>query len=296
MKPIYLYETKSFFCREDPICVVNADEKDISKMQLHRHTFAEICYISYGEGKHFVDGREYYAAKGDLFLIDCDKVHGFTKFDENKSLKTVNVMFIPEILNEDFNEIIGDKFDFSKLLKSLMPAENFSKSIFSVHASQNLIEILEKLSLEYRDKAPGRAQIMHSLLVQLLIGFMREIRKTHGKELQVEIYGKSSEEIFRAISFIKANYDKKISLELLSKETCFSKPYLCTIFKKSTNLSIGEYWQKVRIEKACELLKGTDCSVADIWQKVGFCDYKTFIKLFKKYTATVPSHYKRINV
>jgi len=98
------------------------------------------------------------------------------------------------------------------------------------------------------------------------------------------------------LSYINQNYNKNLSLDELSKQVDMSKFYLCRLFKESLKMSPVEYINKVRIDKAMELLINTDMSISEIAFECGFNNISYFIKVFRKYMHTTPLKFRKQNL
>ena len=59
-------------------------------------------------------------------------------------------------------------------------------------------------------------------------------------------------------------------------------------------MTFREYIQKLRMEKCCELLAGSDILVSDIARIVGYEDIQFFHSVFKKYLHMTPREYRRL--
>lgn len=68
--------------------------------------------------------------------------------------------------------------------------------------------------------------------------------------------------------------------------------YLGQLFKKETGLSLNDYINKVRINKAKKLLKETGAMVYEIADQVGFSDSQYFSTVFKKIVGVSPKEYR----
>lgn len=68
--------------------------------------------------------------------------------------------------------------------------------------------------------------------------------------------------------------------------------YFGLLFKKESNIFIGEYLMLVRINYAINLLCTTNRKVSEISDMLGFSSPSYFIKCFKKQTGVSPNHYK----
>jgi hypothetical protein len=63
-----------------------------------------------------------------------------------------------------------------------------------------------------------------------------------------------------------------------------SESYLYKLFKDETGLSVNEFINKTKVNKAIDMLyENPNLKVYEISLKLGFSDEKYFSKLFKKY-------------
>ncbi len=95
-----------------------------------------------------------------------------------------------------------------------------------------------------------------------------------------------------AKEYIKNNYSKNISLEDVSRNVDISPYYFSRIFKEDTGVNFIDYLTDVRIEKAKELLSGTNMSMKEICLMVGYSDPNYFSRTFKKQIGITPTEYK----
>ncbi len=85
-----------------------------------------------------------------------------------------------------------------------------------------------------------------------------------------------------------------LSLQQASEELEINPAYLSREFSKYfDNLSFGDYMRKLRIEKACDLIKNTNHSLTEIGYLTGFSDQSHFNRIFKKVVGQSPSAYRK---
>lgn len=96
-----------------------------------------------------------------------------------------------------------------------------------------------------------------------------------------------------SIHYIHQNYETDIFVSYLAKLEHYNENYYREWFKKKTGLSPTEYIQRLRIEKAKELLISTRYSVCDIAYHVGFKHNSSFTRSFKEITLLSPSEYRK---
>lgn len=105
-----------------------------------------------------------------------------------------------------------------------------------------------------------------------------------------------SKHVRDAIIYIRDNYCDKLGLSQISKRLGVNKAYLCRIFKQETGDNLTDYINKVRIEKAKELIVSTNYKVYEVAEKVGFTNAQHFTNVFKKITGQNPLQFRNNNV
>ena len=76
--------------------------------------------------------------------------------------------------------------------------------------------------------------------------------------------------------------------------TCHLSPaYFSSYFKRSTGLGFVDWLNRLRVNKAINLLEGTELKVTHIALEVGFNNTATFNQCFRKFTGRTPSDYRR---
>lgn len=68
--------------------------------------------------------------------------------------------------------------------------------------------------------------------------------------------------------------------------------YLSSYFKQRTQENLTSYINRVRTDKAKELLLDPSLSVSEISRLTGFSDHNYFSKVFKKMTGMTPVEYR----
>ncbi len=98
-------------------------------------------------------------------------------------------------------------------------------------------------------------------------------------------------EMLNIKSYIDGNYSQKITLDFLAQRFLMNKFYIEVNFKKYFGVSVIKYYNNVRIEKACMLLKDGR-RVGEAAQRLGFENIYSFSRAFKASLGISPSEYK----
>jgi len=93
-------------------------------------------------------------------------------------------------------------------------------------------------------------------------------------------------------TYIRENYFKPISLGKISKVAKMSPFTFSRYFKKNCGAGFVEYLNRVRINKACYLLRETEYQVHDISSECGFVSISNFNKHFLKTEGISPKEYR----
>lgn len=128
-------------------------------------------------------------------------------------------------------------------------------------------------------------------------------------EEQRELVGDFSEEIVKllknedtaapskimtnVLDYINHHFTENITLSDTAEAAAVSKSYLCEIFKKELGITFINYITNLRIERAKQLLSGSDMKMYEISSAVGFNDYTYFSQIFKKKTGMTLSQYRK---
>jgi YesN/AraC family two-component response regulator len=97
----------------------------------------------------------------------------------------------------------------------------------------------------------------------------------------------------QASAYIQQNYTRSFSLVELSETIGVSKSYLSRIFKMDMGISLWDYLNRLRNQKAKELLLLTDESITEIAAEVGYEDVGYFSRVFREITGLSPRTYRQ---
>lgn len=95
--------------------------------------------------------------------------------------------------------------------------------------------------------------------------------------------------------YVWRHYMDDINLVAIAKEVQLSPNYLCCLFKKRMKITLVEYLNTYRINRAKEMLIETDMTLQEMAPLIGFTDVKYFSRTFKKYVGVPPSRYRMKN-
>ena len=95
-----------------------------------------------------------------------------------------------------------------------------------------------------------------------------------------------------ALAYIQGNYSRKLTLCEIAEKTYVSQWHLSKLLNRHTGQSFSELLNRVRIEKARELLTDPALRIGDISEAVGFLDVAHFSRVFKKQMGISANEYR----
>lgn len=101
--------------------------------------------------------------------------------------------------------------------------------------------------------------------------------------------------VYETLHQMHENISDQIKLSTMSNKIGISCDYLGRLVKRDTGHSFTELLNKVRIDKAKELLAERDMPINTIVYDVGYNTEQHFFKQFKKFTGLTPNKFRKGN-
>lgn len=257
-------------------------------VETHNHNFFELVYVIGGSTLHTLNGISGSLGLGDYFIVDYGSVHCYA---QSQKLTLINCLFLPEIVDDT----LKDCCSFETLLHvcllryyKLYLGKTSVNRIFHDNDGR-ILYLLTGMKKEYEEKKMGYTDIFRGRLLEILILTMRNVVDTNLNIVK-------NETVLEAIRYINSNYHNQKLLTNFCELYHYSPQYISRRFKQETGFLIREYLQKVRIEKGCELLVGSDMPIAAIAEAVGYTDIKFFNNLFKRLIKMSPREYRKLSL
>ncbi len=238
----------------------------------------ELFFVTGGKGRIIIGKKSYQVKEGMLFYICPDVPHSI-EIDLEEPIRFLSVHF--SYVRVNFND---NKWDI----------ENVAE-VLPLHPGQELQDyyhiedIFKKAVYSWNAKQPGYEFITKTLLQQLLIAIYQNITKqsrNYSTTLKME----------KIIQYLHQNINTRVILTELSELVQLSSTYLSRAFKETTGYSVIEFFNKIKIDKAKELIIEGNKRVKEVAQALGFTDEFYFSRIFKRIEGISPSEYYSRNV
>ena len=95
------------------------------------------------------------------------------------------------------------------------------------------------------------------------------------------------------IEFINQHYTERFSIPLLAQRCALSESTYRKRFRQLTGLSPIQYINRLKIEKACQLILTGDISMQEISDFLNFYNLPYFYKVFREITGLTPLQYRQ---
>ncbi len=265
---------------ELPLAILYSTHR--GQMPAHAHDFYELVYVRRGRGIHHIDNRSYPIIAGDFYLMRPNDSH---RYDVDRdTLEIINLIFIPELF---------PAVDWQQLRTLPGVASFFSSGISTGHKislqppHDHAIESLcARIRSEIEHRSSGYRLLCRSLLSELLITVERA-----AADGDPDLHAGP---IATAVAYLHANPEDPLSMADVATECGLTANYLGERFKAELGVSIGEYLNRLRVDRARELLAGSERSVTDIALSTGFDSASYFGKVFLRLTGHTPRNYRRL--
>lgn len=264
--------------------------------RLHQHQYVQINYITSGKGIHEVAGHRTPLLEGDIFVLPPYVPHRILPASNTQKIEVVEIEFLPEFLNEQFENLPEAKylFDFSYIAPFIVFENNIKPRLnLTGVAKIKINEIVNTLHEEYHYQNRLFEHAFKAQLLYLLVELNRAIEKTdEGFESKI-VFAKHRAAINTVLEYIDNHYTHELKIEDVSKIAMMSQSYFCFFFKTLVGKTFVQYLVEKRLEHAKLLLANTDMSVINVSINAGFNNVSHFIRTFKANILLSPTQYRR---
>ncbi|MDC7232922.1 MAG: helix-turn-helix domain-containing protein [Spirochaetales bacterium] len=254
---------------------------------IHTHDFSELVLILDGKGTHFTRKNTFEVERGDLFVINGDRAHGYKDL---KSLKLINILFDLKKLHlpdHDIHKSAGFHTLFT--IEPLLRGDGRFTSRLKLDEKQieEVKQIILKIEKEQTLQREGYSYLTAALFMQLII-YISRIYSRNSESGKSNLYN-----LGETISFMENNMDRSISIKELLDISHMSESSLLRTFRKITGTSPLDYHLRKRIDRACSLLENTELPVTMIAYDLGFTDSNYFARQFRRIKGESAREYRK---
>ncbi|MFD0616121.1 AraC family transcriptional regulator [Paenibacillus sp. GCM10027629] len=211
----------------------------------------------------------YYAQQWNKKLVDAMKSGNI------QNAEKVIVSILDEIKEQNFNNMTLSVMQVTTFILNTLNEMNKSK-LQPQHIDYNVyhFKMMEFETME---------EILDELMQLISLGVGNAKQSNTEKHALI---------IETAKGIVEESYsDPGLSLQLVAEQLKMSSTHLGKIFKENMTISLSEYINGVRLEKAREMLENSNLPIVQIIEKIGMENESYFYKLFKKKYGVTPKEH-----
>lgn len=257
--------------------VINVSEA----LPLHKQDTWEITYVVHGRGVRTLGDKQSEFVEGDIVFIPPHIPHHW-EFNSEYAENNENVEYLTLSFKTEYIDRCSSAFpeitERLEELKSVAAALTFPEKEAAV-----LADMMTKMS----NDAPSELLPYVFRLVLLLSKYCKKatIAGTYSET------NRTSDRINRVKDFSQSNYARTITIDMVAEHVGMNRSSFCTFFKKATGQTYITYLNKLRVDRACYLLREGNFNITEVCYMVGFNDVPYFNRCFKNNRGMSPKEY-----
>lgn len=256
---------------------------DFNKVpKYHYHNSFEIMIIQSGNIEVMLNCILKTITHGSIIMIGCNLPHSIIRLSDD--FIGIIIHFHPKTLLMEV-ESISSPLDYSQFILNCKYGYKFSFSK-TYNKVVNLSNMLQKtdgfLKMSYF------FHLLHILSTDTQIELLvtnPEMQLPNSKHP----YNTSTN---RALYYLYQHFQEQISLDEIATYANQNPSALCRAFKRAYRFTLFEFINRLRIEKACQLLRNSDINITEIAYQVGYNTFSHFSSQFLKITKITARKYR----
>ena len=248
---------------------------------MHRQDSWELTYIVFGRGKRILGDSETEFASGSLAFIPPHIPHCW-KFDDNYvdhdgCIAHYTLTFKTEFIDRCVSAFpeLTDRLERVKSVSSVLS--------FDENTTNILADMLAKMASEEQSE-----MLPFIFRLLLLLSKREESATIVGRFSEND---RTSERIKKVKEFTQSHYARTITIDMIADHVGMNRSSFCTFFKKATGQTYITYLNKLRVDRACYLLRQGSFNITEVCYMVGFNDVPYFNRCFKNNRGMSPKEY-----
>ena len=252
----------------------------------HIHDQVELLLLISGKATINIENNSFQMQKGDVAVLNRNVVHSV------KGTSTGITDFL--VVQFELDIILNSLAAFNKKIINTFHNELDFFSVIGkdTAAGREIARLLLKIdTLNDSKDGKNRCEII-SVLVSFISVCLANISKI-GREKKSADY-KDRTAMYESLSYIKSNYDKKITIKEISDIAGYSIPQYSRIIKKYTGMTFLDYLNNYRVNRVCiDIKKGMN--ISESAYNNGFGSLANFNRIFKGIHKVTPTQWIKMN-
>ena len=229
-----------------------------------------LIYCVKGFGWCEIGGDRHKIQPGDLLVLPPGTPHAYGADDDRPW-----TIFWVHFKGENSQALLAE-LDISRAMPVLWLGEN-----------PKLLALFEEL-LEALEHGYASSQLLYaSQILAYLVGLIIWIHHRGSEENPT-----ATQKVAQSINYMKQHLDQPATAASFAALSNLSESHYRSLFRRQTGYAPMDYYIRLRMHKACQLLDTTNLSIKEIARLVGYKDALYFSHAFKTVIELSPSQYR----
>ncbi len=177
----------------------------------------------------------------------------------------------------------------SGLTAVLNPSPAASGDPFYIESIDVVVEAFEETFRHVLGAYSDRDLIGLSTGAIRFVGLLRTLQRA-----RPGVSRDSEDRVLKTIRFMREHLAAPLTLQDLARVGGWAPTHYAAVFRRQTQMPPLTFLTRLRLQRACELLKTTEATLADIGSRVGYPDPFYFSRVFARHQGLAPSAYRRL--
>jgi AraC-like DNA-binding protein len=244
---------------------------------VYTHPLIEIGLVVRGSGALYLNGRSHPMRAGDGYFLDMSHPH---RHDPDRSLSDIYVHIKYETL-----EALAPRDEFTRFLRPLLLVQAGRVSPV-IRRPARFGRLLRDAWQLYSSVDPYGYVLAWARVVEAFVEIGRHCERVAGRDGPASGL-RGQEAVAHALHFIGANVTRPVTLTQIASHCALSPSRLSAVFSSVMHTSPIAYRNRLRIERAVEMLTSSSRTVQQIAYECGFQSLAQFRVLLKRQTGMV---------
>ena len=267
----YLFENFRLFHLRD---------RRAQQVEPHYHDFDKAVVLYSGSVDYIIEGVSYSLQPGDILFVRHHAIHKPVISPDSDYERAVLWIRPGFLESHNGEEGLGQCFRLSLERRACLyrpPAD----------VRARIRRLISELETNLGDRRFGSELLADTYFLQLMVELNRCVLEEAPQEPR-----SLDPKIDEVLSYINNNLSSELSVDSLAAMCYLSRYYFMRRFKDSTGYTVHNYICQKRLTAAAEML-ADGMNVTEAAMSVGFSEYSSFLRSFKKMYSLTPSEYLR---
>jgi AraC-like DNA-binding protein/mannose-6-phosphate isomerase-like protein (cupin superfamily) len=241
---------------------------DLASRKDHRNCIFQ--YTISGGGEIETNGKKYMISPGEAFIVDIPQDFRYRLPSRHEKWEFIYITLFGDFVHEHWKDI-----------------QHKTGQIIRLHPESKPIQLLTEVFDKASKQALTNGYEASAHAYQFTMNLIQYLNETEKESSQWP------DSIIVSTMFVKNHYQNDISATDMAEASGLSRYHFTRQFKEIVGETPVQYINKIRIQRARELLQNTKNNLEDISKRVGYSSPNYFNKVFRSIVGMTPGDYRK---